>query len=86
MSDYITFNQVLMFKDPDKSSELGQALWSALKEVKAFYNHGTTRADFLRTFLSEFIPDCVNTLRFTGKYLGYRSLCLLDGWKSILFW
>ena len=61
MTDYITFNQVLMFKEPETSLEMGEALWSAVKEVEAFYNGRGKQAEFLFTYLSEDVPEAVSS-------------------------
>jgi hypothetical protein len=52
-----TINQVLLFRDPVSSAELGGALWAATKEVENFYNLGEQRAIFRRSYMSEVVPD-----------------------------
>lgn len=56
----ITINQVLLLKDPAYSTELGEALWAAFREVENFYNEGEKRADFRRFYMSEAIPDSIS--------------------------
>jgi hypothetical protein len=53
----ITISQVALFHNPKTAFELGRAMWTALKEIEAFYNFDKKRAIFRRTFLSEQIPD-----------------------------
>src|SRR6266545_2168606 len=55
-----TISQVVLFRDPRNSDELGRAIWAAFQEIDKFYNIGKIRATFTRTFLSERIPDEVS--------------------------
>ena len=49
--------QVLFLADPQKSRDLGPALWAALIEVERFYNFGQTRASFQRKYISPYVPS-----------------------------
>ena len=53
----ISISQVLLFRNPEVSHELGQALWAALVEIEAFYNLDQQRAAFSRTYFSESAPQ-----------------------------
>lgn len=50
-------HQIVALRDPDRSLELGPALWAALSEIEAFCNQPRERARFRRTYVSEVIPE-----------------------------
>jgi predicted Zn-dependent protease len=64
----ISINQVLLFRDPTNSKELGEALWAAAREVENFYNFGEQRAVFRRSYLSENTPDNIGPSGITTKW------------------
>jgi hypothetical protein len=68
----ISINQILLLRDSAYSMELGEALWSAFKEVENFYNDGEPRAIFRRYYMSEFIPDSIQK-KDTGSALPIRQ-------------
>jgi hypothetical protein len=74
-----SINQVLLFRDPTYSNELGEALWTATKEVENFYNLGEQRAVFRRSYLSDVLPkniklgDSELKLSFLRSILDYMA-------------
>lgn len=51
--------QVLLFKDAEKSVELGPPLWAAFKELEEFYNRAMPPRSYHRFYLAERVPVAV---------------------------